>query len=143
MSKRIIQKTEERIDALTGEIVRNGYVVMVDKPKGDTDFVKVFKCFTMRVIEDLEIESGKAKLLFWFIDQVQDMKVNQTQLIIATVKMMSIDLRCAEVSIRLWLSFLINKGYIKRHLTPDGKILCNTYIVNQNYVIKGKLSDVD
>ena len=50
MSKRIIQKTEERIDALTGEIVRNGYVVMVDKPKGDTDFVKVFKCFTMRVI---------------------------------------------------------------------------------------------
>ena len=143
MSKRTVHRIEERIDGETGEIVKRDYAIIIDKIKGDADFVKVFKCFTMRVIEDLEIESGKAKLLFWFIDQVQDMKVNQTQLIIATVKMMSIDLRCAEVSIRLWLSFLINKGYIKRHLTPDGKILCNTYIVNQNYVIKGKLSDMD
>ena len=143
MSKRTVHRIEERIDGETGEIVKRDYAIIIDKIKGDADFVKVFKCFTMRVIDDLGIESGKAKLLFWFIDQVQDMKVNQTQLIIATVKMMSTDLRCAEVSIRLWLSFLINKGYIKRHLTPDGKVLCNTYIVNQNYVIKGKLSDMD
>lgn len=139
MSKRTIHKSEERIDVNTGELVRSISTVMVDKPKGDIDFVKVFKCFTMRVLEDLEIENGKAKLLFWFIDRVQDMRVNQKAVILASADMISKDLGCAVVSVRLWLSFLIKKGYIERHLTPDGKVLCNAYIVNSEYVIKGKL----
>ena len=143
MSKRTVHRIEERIDGETGEIVKRDYAIIIDKIKGDADFVKVFKCFTMRVIDDLGIESGKAKLLFWFIDQVQDMRVNQSQIIIASVEMMSEDLKCAAVSVRKWLSFLIEKGYIKRHLTPSGKILQNTYTINQEYVIKGKLSDIE
>lgn len=139
MSKRTVYKTTEHIDIHTGELVRSGYTIMVDKVKGDVDFVKVFKCFTVRVLEDLEIENGKAKLLFWFIDQIQDMKVNQTQTIHASADMISNDLGCAVVSVRLWLSFLIKKEYIKRQLKPNGKVLCNSYIVNPEYIIKGKL----
>lgn len=139
MGKRMVHKTTEQIDVHTGEITRSGYTIMVDKIKGDVDFVKVFKCFTLRVIEDLGIENGKAKLLFWFIDQVQDMKINQEPVIHASVDMISNDLGCAVVSVRLWLSFLIERGYIKRQLKPNGKILCNSYIVNPEYIIKGKL----
>lgn len=140
MSKRTVYKKSEHVDGNTGELVRSEYTIMVDKIKGDVDFVKVFKCFTMRVLEDLEIENGKAKLLFWFIDQIQDMRINQKPVILASAEMISKDLGCAVVSVRLWLSFLIKKGYISRHLTPDGKVLCNSYIVNPEYVIKGKLT---
>lgn len=139
MGKRTVHKAEERIDVKTGELVRSTSTIMVDKPKGDVDFVKVFKCFTQRVHEDLEIENGKAKLLFWFIDQVQDMRVNQVAVVHASADMISADLGCAVVSVRLWLSFLIKKGYIKRQFKPNGKVLCNSYIVNPEYIIKGKL----
>lgn len=143
MAKRVVHKSEERVDSKTGEIVRTGYAIIVDRPKGDKDFVKIFKCFTQKVLDDLEIESGKAKLLFWFIDQVQEMKINQEPVIIATVEMISNDLKCAEISIRKWLALLIEKGYIRRHLTPNGKILHNMYIINPGFVIKGKLSDME
>lgn len=139
MVKRTVHKTEEVIDGETGHIVRSGYTIMIDKVKGDIDFVKVFKCFTMRVIEDLGIENGKAKLLFWFIDQIQGMRVNQVAIVVANAEMMSNDLGCAVVSVRKWLSFLIDKGYILRHVAPNGKILRNAYYVNPKYVIKGKL----
>ena len=139
MSKRTVHRTEEVIDSETGNIVRSVYTVMVDKPKGDIDFVKVFKCFTMRVIEDLGIENGKAKLLFWFIDQVQGMRINQIPIVVANAEMMSNDLGCAVVSVRKWLSFLIDRGYILRHVAPNGKILRNAYYVNPEYVLKGKL----
>jgi len=143
MGKRVIHKSEERVDNETGEIVRTGYAIIVDRPKGDINFVKVFKCFTQKVLDDLEIESGKAKLLFWFIDQVQEMRINQEPVIIATVEMISDDLGCAEISVRKWLAVLIEKGYVKRRLTPKGKILHNMYIINPGFVIKGKLSDIE
>ena len=143
MSKRTVHRIEERIDGETGEIVKRDYAIIIDKIKGDADFVKVFKCFTMRVIDDLGIESGKAKLLFWFIDRVQGMRINQEPVIIATVEMISDDLKCAEISVRKWLAVLIEKGYVKRCLTPKGKILHNMYIINPGFVIKGKLYDMD
>ena len=143
MVKRVIHKSEERVDSETGEIVRTGYAVIVDRSKGDTNFVKVFKCFTQKVLDDLEIESGKAKLLFWFIDQVQGMRINQEPVIVATVEMISDDLGCAEISARKWLAVLIEKGYVKKCLTPKGKVLHNMYIINPGFVIKGKLSDIE
>ena len=143
MAKRVIHKSEERVDSETGEIVRTGYAIIVDRPNGDKDFVKVFKCFTQKVLEDLEIENGKAKLLFWFIDRVQGMRINQEPVIIATVEMISDDLKCAEISVRKWLAVLIEKGYVKRCLTPKGKILHNMYIINPGFVIKGNISDMD
>ena len=143
MAKRTIRKSEERIDAATGEIVRSGYVIMVDKPKGDDGFVKVFKCFTQKVLDILGVENGRAMLLFWFINQIQDLRVNQIPIIMATTEMMSDDLGCSEISIKRWLSFLIEHDFISRRLTPKGKIMPNTYIINPAYIIKGKLSEME
>lgn len=143
MGKRIIHKSDERIDAGTGEIVRSSYAIIVDKKHSDNDFVKVFKCFTQKVLDDLEIESGKAKLLFWFIDQVQDLKVNQMPIIVASVNKISKDLGCANISVYKWLSLLIEKGYISKFKESDGKILQNTYRINPAFIIKGKLSEME
>jgi len=83
----------------------------------------------MKILNDLEIESGKAKLLFWFLNQHRNVKKGQKCLIITTVGMISKDLRCAEISVSRWISFLIKNGYIKRHLTPNGRRVNNTYEV--------------
>ena len=129
MGKRVIHKSEERVDSETGEIVRTGYAIIVDRPNGDKDFVKVFKCFTQKVLDDLEIENGKAKLLFWFLNQHRNIRKGQKCLIIATVEMMSDDLGCAKISVSRWISFLIKNGYIKRHLSPSGQRINNIYEV--------------
>ena len=141
MSKRVVHKSEERVDPNTGEIVSSKYAVIVDKKSQDKDFVKVFRAFTRTVLRDLEIESGRAKLLFWFIDQIQDMRPNQTQIVIAPVKMISKALTCSDVSIKRWLTHLIKKQYILRHTQPDGTIINNTYVINNKYIIKGVLQD--
>lgn len=143
MAKRTIHKTEERIDPATGEIVKSGYVIMIDKPKGDEDFIKVFKCCTQAVLADLGIENGRAMLLFWFMNQVHNLKINQLPMVVATTDMMSKDLGCSEISIKRWLSFLIEKGFIKRYYTPTGRIIYNNYIINPSYMIKGKLSQME
>ena len=92
-------------------------------------YVRLPRSFLVKILNDLEIEAGKAKLLFWFLNQHRDIRKGQKCLIIATVGMMSDDLNCAEISVSRWIRFLIKNGYIKRHLAPDGRRINNTYEV--------------
>lgn len=100
------------------------------------DYTILSKEFIHKIITDTDIPAGKAKLLFWFMAQEQ---VGRADVIIATINMMSNDLGCSKIAVYRWLSCLIEKGYISRHKTPDGKVLHNTYIVNPEYINKGKL----
>ena len=93
------------------------------------EYVRVSRSFLVKILNDLEIESGKAKLLFWFLNQHRNIRKGQKCLIIATVEMMSDDLGCAKISVSRWISFLIKNGYIKRHLSPSGQRINNIYEV--------------
>jgi len=142
MARRTIrEKKEERIDPETGEVVKTTNVIILDNRAGDINFIKVFRAFTDSVIRDLEIENGKAKLLIWFMGQIQDLKPNQIPMIVAPVYQIANELKCSEVGIRKWLAFLIAKKYIKRHEIA-GHMVQNTYIVNPDFLLKGTLDKV-
>ena len=140
----LVRRKEERTDMRTGEVYPDRvYSMILDNIPVDTGYVKVFKAFTNNVIKDLGIESGKAKLLFWFMDQIQEGRMNQLPIVLAPVDMVAQQLKCSEIAVRKWLRFLIEKKYIWKHTQPNGKIIFNAYVVNPEFIIKGKLSDLN
>ena len=89
--------------------------------------IRIPKYFIQKILADTGIESGKAKLLFWFLNQ-PTINSEGCSVIIATADMMCEDLGCAEVSLRRWISYLIKGGYIKRH-APRGNRINSVYVV--------------
>ena len=107
-------------DALTNHVRYDiNYLIM--------GYVRISRLFLMKILNDLEVESGKAKLLFWFLNQ-PTINSEGCSVIIATADMMCEDLGCAEVSLRRWISYLIKGGYIKRH-APRGNRINNVYVL--------------
>lgn len=93
-------------------------------------------------MKDLDSINGQAKVLNWFMNQIRKTFITSdgVRVVLAHVNDISHDLGAPIVSVRRWVSFLIKKGYISRRKGPKGKILCNVYIVNPEYIIKGKLT---
>jgi len=141
MRKVIKESSSEVISPDTGEIVRTTHhALIVDNKPRDRDFIKVFKAFTSSVLQDLEIENGKAKLLIWFMDRIQGLKPSQEHIIVAGIDEIAKDLNCSEVAVRKWLAFLISKDYIHRYLKSTGKVVRDTYVVNKQYMFRGVVS---
>ncbi len=116
-----------------------GEYILLNKPqKFDNGFVQIYRACTDIVIEDLQIDDGRLRLLFWFIKRVQDfVQLNQEPVVLARVKTMAKDLNASVQSIRRWLAVLIERGYIQRHF-QGGQVMYNTYVVNKDYIYKGK-----
>lgn len=116
--------------------------ITISKAKGDKGFVKLFRACTDAVIEDLAVEDGRIRLLFWFIKQVQDKIIsNEEHIILAHISDMAKALDSSEISVRRWLQILIDRGYIARH-THNNKTVYSAYVINKNYIYKGVLSKI-
>ena len=143
LAKRTIRKQTTETISPDGEIIRTQHAIIVDSKALDKNFIKVFKCFTSTVIQDLEIENGKAKLLIWFMDQIQNIAPNQIPVVVCPVEDIAEELKCSEVAVRKWLAFLIKKGYIKRKMRSNGRIQQNTYIINHTYFYRGVVNKME
>src|SRR4030043_1308011 len=130
MAKRKYKTAEEIIDPETGEIKNVKYFTIVDKDDG-YDFVKVYKAFTRRVMADLNgKESVKAKMLWWFVDQLQDRPFGKLQIYASTEELM-IQLNCSIVAIKKARAFLLAQGYISKYIEKGtGKPAKNLYEMN-------------
>lgn len=94
---------------------------------------------TFETLEDLGSVSGRLKVLNWFMGHTKKTSGTGTCVILAHVDDISKDVGHPVVSVRRWVSFLLEKGYIKKHQLFNGHVISNAYVVNPEYVTKGKL----
>jgi len=138
MAKRKYKTMEETFDAETGEHKVTKHFVIVDKST-DTDYIKLYKACTRSVLKDLQgHESIKLKVLWWFLDQLQDKPYGKLQ-IYASTEELAHHLHCSDIAIKKARAFLIKEKYIFRYVEPGTKkVSKNYYILNPEYVHKGR-----
>ncbi len=130
--KKRVQKVQKLVDTETGEVVP---VIGIIPEARDANFVKVFKVLTERVIKDLKAGiNGAVYTLFWFIDQIQDMKPNQEPIVIANPEDIAEALGKSRRTINRHLKLLIEHGYIKQIMSRQFM-----YLVNPELIFKGVL----
>ena len=138
MAKRKYKMAEEVVDTNTGEVTLTSFFTIVDKDEG-YDFVKVYRAFTRKVMADLQgKESVKARMLWWFVDQLQDRPYGKLQIYASTTEL-ACQLNCSIISIKKARAFLVKEGYITKYMEKvSRKTARNYYELNPKYVHKGR-----
>lgn len=138
MAKRKYKISEEVIDPDTGDVVGRKNFLIVDK-SADTDYVKLYKACTRAVLNDLQgNESIKLKVLWWFLDKLQDGPFGKFPIYASTGELAK-QLGCSEVAIKKARAYLLKHKYLFRHVeTSSKKVARNYYVLNPKYVHKGK-----
>ena len=130
--KQRVQKVEKLVNIETGEVVS---VIGIIPEVRDANFVKVFKVLTERVLKDLKAGiNGAVYTLFWFIDQIQDMKPNQEPIVIANPEDIAEALGKSRRTINRHLKLLIEHNYIEQIINRQFM-----YRVNPALIFKGVL----
>lgn len=125
-------QVEKYVNLETGEVVS---VIGIIPEQRDANFVKVFKVLTERVIRDLKAGiNGAVYTLFWFIDQIQDMKPNQEPIVIANPEDIAEALGKSRRTIERHLQLLIEHDYIEQIMNRQFM-----YLVNPELIFKGVL----
>ncbi len=130
--KQRIQKVEKLVNIETGEVVS---VIGIIPEVRDANFVKVFKVLTERVLKDLKAGiNGAVYTLFWFIDQIHDMKPNQEPIVVANPEDIAEALGKSRRTIERHLKLLIEHNYIEQIMNRQFM-----YQVNPEMIFKGHL----
>lgn len=106
----------------------------IDQIEKDRDFIKVYKLFTSQVIEDLEYLNGALSLLFWFMDKVQDLMVNDDPIVYLEAKNVEKELQVSRTTLYKYLKLLKDKDYIEQIQNRS-----HIYRVNPSMIFKGTL----
>ena len=130
--KQRVQKVDKLVNIETGEVVS---VIGIIPEVRDANFVKVFKVLTERVLKDLKAGiNGAVYTLFWFIDQIHDMKPNQEPVVIANPEDIAEALGKSRRTIERHLKLLIEHGYITQIMNRQFM-----YLINPEMIFKGHL----
>jgi DNA-binding transcriptional ArsR family regulator len=122
------RKMEELVNIETGEVE----VIGIIKEPRNANSVKVF---TGQVLKDLKTGiDGAVYTLFWFIDQIQDIKPNQEPIVIANPEEIAEALGKSRRTINRHLKLLIEHDYIKQIMNRQFM-----YLVNPELIFKGIL----
>ena len=123
---------KEVIDANTGEVIKA--VAFIPEAK-DRGFVKVFKLFGKKVLEDLGALNGEAKLLIWFMAKTLELPVQSDLWVPIDYKEAAKELGTTERSIRKYIKTLKELGYLEQFKNRN-----TTFRLNPNFVYKGVLT---
>lgn len=129
MSKVI--KHEEYVNVETGEVKK---AITIIPEVRDKDFAKVFKLFSKKVLEDLGVMNGEAKLLLWFIGRTIELPIQSELWIPVDYKELSKELNISVISLKRYIKSLLELGYIEQFRRRN-----TTFRVNPEYVYKGIL----
>lgn len=128
-----IPKIMELVNPETGEIVR---VVGIIPEERDNGYVKVFKLFTQKVINDLKAGiDGAINTLMWFINQIQDLPPDSDPIVIAEPEKIAQELGVTERTVRRHLKLLKDHGYLEQVRDRH-----HVYRVNPRMIFKGVLT---
>ena len=105
-----------------------------DQIEKDQDFIKVYKLFTSQVLEDLEYLNGALSLLFWFMDKVQDLMVNDDPIVYLEAQNVEKELQVSRTTLYKYLKLLKDKDYIEQIQNRS-----HVYRVNPSMIFKGTL----
>ena len=123
---------KEVIDANTGEVIKA--VAFIPEAK-DRGFVKVFKLFGKKVLEDLGALNGEAKLLIWFLAKTLELPVQSDLWIPVDYKEVAKELKISEVSVKRYTKKLIDLGYLEQFKNRH-----TTFRLNPDFIYKGVLT---
>lgn len=116
----------------TGEVIQA--VAVIPEVK-DKNFAKVFKLFSEKVLQDLGIVNGEAKLLLWFIAKTVDQEVQGDMWIILDYEKVAKEIGVSIATLYNYLSKLKKLGYIEQ-AKPRNSI----YRLKPDFMYKGVLN---
>ncbi len=139
MAKIIRTKLKESVSP--ERVEREVETIIFGNPKHDSNFTKLYPALFKAVMDDLSINNGRLRLLWFFIAKIQDLKPNQEPLIVVNLQEMAAALQTTARSVQSYLGHLIKRGYIFRKRDSTGKVYPNTYILNPEFVFKGYVKE--
>jgi len=123
--------TKEVMDLETGEVLKAISIIPETK---DKNFVKVFKLFSVKVLQDLGLMNGEAKLLMWLLAKTLELPVQSDMWIPLDYKEVAKDLGVSKRSVMNYIKKLLKLGYIEQY-----KRRHPTYRIKPEFVYKGIL----
>jgi len=123
---------KEVIDPETGEVIEA--VAFIPEAK-DKDFVKIYKLFSKRLLEDLGTINGEAKLLFWLIARTMELPVQSDLWIPVDYQEVARELKVSKRSVMSYFKKLLELGYIEQFRPRNA-----TFRIKPDYLYKGILS---
>ena len=124
---------KEIIDPNTGEIIEA--VAFIPEHKDREEYVKLFKLFSQRLLEDLGTINGEAKLLFWLIAKTVELPKQGDLWIPVDYKEVAGELNVSKRSVMSYFRRLLNLGYIEQFRPRN-----TTYRIKPDFLYKGILS---
>lgn len=121
-------------DSKNPVIIDNAYVITGPRRRHDKDFIKIFKLFSEKCLEDFGVLNGELKLLIYMMGRLQEEPMNTDGWIDLESDVLITELKTTERTYRLYLNKLKKFGYIEQK-RPKSSI----WRINPEYVYRGDL----
>ena len=115
-------------------LIDNAYVITGPRRRHDKDFIKIFKLFSEKCLEDFGVLNGELKLLLYMMSQLQNEPMNTDDWMHLETKVILKELNTTEPTYYKYLKSLKDLKYIEQKInrTPIWRI-------NPNYAYRGDL----
>ena len=123
---------KEVIDKETGEVIK---AVAVIPEVRDKDFVKIYKFFSEKLLQDLGSINGEAKLLFWLIAKTVNLPIQSDLWVQVDYNAVAKELGTNERTVRRYFKKLLEKDYIEQF-----KARQTAFRIKPDLLYKGNLS---
>ena len=104
--------------------------------KGDSNFTKTFDLFHTKILEELGVMNGEAKLLFYLLALTKDLPLNTNGWIKLDYQKAINDLKASRPTLFRYIKKLVKLGYVEQ-MEAKQKI----FRIKPEYVYRGVLSE--
>lgn len=115
----------------TGEVKE--MIAIIPEAK-DKKYTKVFELFSRKLLEDLKIINGEAKLLMWFLAKTVELPYQSDMWIPVDYNKLSVELMVHKEVIKRYIKKLKQMGYIEQFQTRQ-----KIFRIKPDFVYKGIL----
>jgi len=126
----IMRKT--LVDPNTGEVLE-GYVIIPEMR--DNGFVKVFRAFTEKLLQDLRSMNSELKILNWMLAKTMELPIQSEMWVPVLYEDVAEETGLKLRTVKRGFASLRNKGYLEQ-FAPRRPV----YRIRPSYLYKGNLS---
>lgn len=108
--------------------------ILVVPEARDKNFAKLFLAFSKKVMEDVGLMNGEAKLLIWFLAKTVELPIQSDLWIPIDYKRLAEDLGVSLASLKNYIARLKRLGYIEQYKTKH-----TTFRIKPDFLYKGLL----
>lgn len=123
---------KEVVDPDTGEVIQ---AVAIIPEVRDREFVKIYKVFSEKLLQDIGSLNGEARLLFWLMAKTLELPIQSDLWLPIIYESVAKELGTNIRTVKRYFKRLLEKGYIEQF-----KFRRAVFRIKPEYLYKGNLS---